>query len=166
MMIEDDELREVFKTSSEEHLQNLDEGLLYLEKNPNDAAKIEELLREAHSLKGDAGMLGVKDVATLSHQIEHLLGGLKRQETTLTADLVDRISYGIDAIRQLVYAAVTGEPCEINAFHSLAYLMGAKPETPTDAISAINREQGTGNSEQDEPEELNLQKNPKQSRNR
>ena len=152
MMIEDDELREVFKTASEEHLQNLDEGLLYLEKNPNDAAKIEELLREAHSLKGDAGMLGVKDVATLSHQIEHLLGGLKRQETTLTADLVDRISYGIDAIRQLVYAAVTGEPCEINAFHSLAYLMGAKPETPTDAISAINREQGTGNSEQDEPE--------------
>ncbi|WP_254031982.1 hybrid sensor histidine kinase/response regulator [Planktothrix agardhii] len=151
-MIEDDELREVFKTASEEHLQNLDEGLLYLEKNPNDAAKIEELLREAHSLKGDAGMLGVKDVATLSHQIEHLLGGLKRQETTLTADLVDRISYGIDAIRQLVYAAVTGEPCEINAFHSLAYLMGAKPETPTDAISAINREQGTGNSEQDEPE--------------
>ncbi|WP_026793852.1 MULTISPECIES: hybrid sensor histidine kinase/response regulator [Planktothrix] len=136
-MIEDDELREVFKTASEEHLQNLDEGLLYLEKNPNDAAKIEELLREAHSLKGDAGMLGVKDVATLSHQIEHLLGGLKRQETTLTADLVDRISYGIDAIRQLVYAAVTGEPCEINAFHSLAYLMGAKPETPTDAISAI-----------------------------
>ncbi|CAD5935061.1 hybrid sensor histidine kinase/response regulator [Planktothrix agardhii] len=137
MMIEDDELREVFKTASEEHLQNLDEGLLYLEKNPNDATKIEELLREAHSLKGDAGMLGVKDVATLSHQIEHLLGGLKRQETTLTADLVDRISYGIDAIRQLVYAAVTGEPCEINAFHSLAYLMGAKPETPTDAISAI-----------------------------
>ena len=152
MMIEDDELREVFKTASEEHLQNLDEGLLYLEKNPNDAAKIEELLREAHSLKGDAGMLGVKDVATLSHQIEHLLGGLKRQETTLTADLVDRISYGIDAIRQLVYAAVTGEPCEVNAFHSLAYLMGAKPETPTDAISAINREQGTGNREQDEPE--------------
>ena len=93
MMIEDDELREVFKTASEEHLQNLDEGLLYLEKNPNDAAKIEELLREAHSLKGDAGMLGVKDVATLSHQIEHLLGGLKRQETTLTADLVDRISW-------------------------------------------------------------------------
>ncbi|WP_083619977.1 hybrid sensor histidine kinase/response regulator [Planktothrix paucivesiculata] len=136
-MIEDDELREVFKTASEEHLQNLDEGLLYLEKNPNDAAKLEELLREAHSLKGDAGMLGVKDVATLSHQIEHLLGGLKRQETTLTVDLVDRISYGIDAIRQLVYAAVTGEPCDINAFHSLAYLMGAKPETPTNAISAI-----------------------------
>ncbi|VXD19609.1 CheA signal transduction histidine kinase [Planktothrix serta PCC 8927] len=135
MMIEDDELREVFKTASEEHLQNLDEGLLYLEKQPNDTTKLEELLREAHSLKGDAGMLGVKDVATLAHQIEHLLGGLKRQETTLSAELVDRISHGIDAIRQLVHAAVTGEPSTINTFHSLAYLMGAKPAESTPSVS-------------------------------
>ncbi len=129
MMIEDDELREVFKTASAEHLQNLDEGLLYLEKNPNDTTKLEELLREAHSLKGDAGMLGVKDVATLAHQIEHLLGSLKRQETCLSAELVDRISHGIDVMRQLVHVAVTGEVSEINTFQSLAYLMGAKPVT-------------------------------------
>lgn len=134
MMIEDDELREVFKTASAEHLQNLNDGLLYLEKNPHDQIKLEELLREAHSLKGDAGMLGVKDVATLAHQIEHLLGGLKRQETILSAELVDRISHGIDAMGQLVHAAVTGEPSGINTFHSLAYLMGAKPATPAAAV--------------------------------
>ncbi|MBD2482625.1 hybrid sensor histidine kinase/response regulator [Planktothrix sp. FACHB-1365] len=133
-MIEDDELREVFKTASAEHLQNLNDGLLYLEKNPHDQIKLEELLREAHSLKGDAGMLGVKDVATLAHQIEHLLGGLKRQETILSAELVDRISHGIDAMGQLVHAAVTGEPSGINTFHSLAYLMGAKPATPAAAV--------------------------------
>nr|CAD5970523.1 Chemotaxis protein CheA [Planktothrix pseudagardhii] len=135
MMIEDDELREVFKTASAEHLQNLNDGLLYLEKNPHDLIKLEELLREAHSLKGDAGMLGVKDVATLAHQIEHLLGGLKRQETILSAELVDRISHGIDAMGQLVHAAVTGEPSGINTFHSLAYLMGAKPATPAATVS-------------------------------
>ena len=133
MMIEDDELREVFKTASAEHLQNLDDGLLYLEKNPNDTTKLEELLREAHSLKGDAGMLGVKDIATLAHQIEHLLGSLKRQETTLSAELVDRISHGIDAIGQLVHEAVTGEASGINTFQSLAYLMGAKPVSPPGA---------------------------------
>ncbi len=33
-MIEDQELREVFKIASEEHLQKLDEGFLHLEKNP------------------------------------------------------------------------------------------------------------------------------------
>ncbi|HEY9301881.1 MAG TPA: Hpt domain-containing protein, partial [Phormidium sp.] len=80
-MIEDEELRNVFKIASQEHLQKLDDGLLYLEQHPSDLAKLEELLRETHSLKGDAGMLEVKNVASLAHQMEHLLGGIKRGET-------------------------------------------------------------------------------------
>ncbi len=51
-MIDDDELRAVFKIASEEHLQSLDDGLLYLEKHPADRATLEALMREAHSLKG------------------------------------------------------------------------------------------------------------------
>lgn len=127
-MIEDDELREVFKIASEEHLQNLDDGFLYLEKNPNDTGKIEELLREAHSLKGDAGMLGVKDVSTLAHQLEHLLGAINRGEAKFSQEMSDRFSQGLNAIRQLVAEAVTGEPAGINAFYVLANLMGAKGE--------------------------------------
>lgn len=125
MFIEDEELRDIFKTASEDHLQKLDDGLLYLEKNPDDQAKIEELLREAHSLKGDAGMLGVKDVSTLAHQIEHILGSVKRGETPLNAAISDRLYHGLDAIRQLVREAVTGEPSNINTFYALAYMMGA-----------------------------------------
>ncbi|MGC9528035.1 MAG: Hpt domain-containing protein, partial [Limnospira sp.] len=125
-MIEDDELREVFKVASEEHLQNLDDGFLHLEKNPGDTEKLEELLREAHSLKGDAGMLGVKDVSTLAHQIEHILGGLNRGETEFSPEVSDRLFQGLDALRKLVAEAITGEPSGVNTFHVLANLMGAK----------------------------------------
>lgn len=124
-MIEDEELRNVFKTASEEHLQKLDEGFLYLEKYPDDTAKLEELLRETHSLKGDAGMLGVKDVSTLAHQLEHLLGAIKRGETVLTRDLSDRLFQGLETIRKLVHEAVTGTPSGVNTFYALANLMGA-----------------------------------------
>ncbi|BAI90950.1 hybrid sensor histidine kinase/response regulator [Arthrospira platensis] len=127
-MIEDDELREVFKIASEEHLQKLDDGFLYLEQNPNDRTKIDELLREAHSLKGDAGMLGVKDVSTLAHQLEHLLGAINRGEDTFSHQMSDRMAHGLDAIRKLVKEAVTGEPSGINAFYVLANLMGARAE--------------------------------------
>lgn len=130
-MIEDDELREVFKIASEEHLQKLDDGFLYLEQNPHDKGKIDELLREAHSLKGDAGMLGVKDVSTLAHQLEHLLGAINRGEDTFSHEMSDRMGQGLDAIRKLVTEAVTGEPCGVNAFYVLANLMGAKPEGET-----------------------------------
>ena len=125
-MIEDPELREVFQTASEEHLQKLDEGFLYLEKHPDDLEKLEELLREAHSLKGDAGMLGVKNVSQLAHQLEHLLGEIKRGEQVISSEISDRLAVGLDAIRQLVQEAVTGEASGINAVHVLAILMGAK----------------------------------------
>ena len=132
-MIEDEELRDVFKIASEEHLHKLDDGLLYLEQQPGDSAKLEELLRETHSLKGDAGMLGVKNVASLAHQIEHILGGVKRGETELNRDISDRLSQGLDAIRKLVDEAVTGEDCGVNTFYVLASMMGAsnKPQPPT-----------------------------------
>lgn len=129
MMIDDEELRLTFKVASEEHLQKLNEGLLHLEQQPDDWGKLEELMREAHSLKGDAGMLGVKDIATLSHQWEHLLGTVKRQETALTPELCDRLYHGLDAISKLVHESVTGEDAGVNTFYVLAYLMGAASDT-------------------------------------
>jgi two-component system chemotaxis sensor kinase CheA len=134
-MIEDQELRDVFKVASQEHLQKLDDGLLYLEQHPGDSAKLEELLRETHSLKGDAGMLAVKNVASLAHQIEHILGGVKRGETQLNPELSDRLSQGLDALRKLVNEAVTGQDSGVNTFYVLARMMGASnnplPAAPT-----------------------------------
>nr|WP_199313015.1 Hpt domain-containing protein [Microcoleus sp. FACHB-672] len=129
-MIEDEELRITFKDASEEHLQKLDEGLLHLEKYPDDLDGLNELMREAHSLKGDANMLGIKDVGTLAHQLEHILGTIKRSEASLTPALCDRLSGGLNAIRQLVHEAVTGEPSGINTFYALAHLMGADTQPP------------------------------------
>ncbi|MEB3281995.1 MAG: hybrid sensor histidine kinase/response regulator [Lyngbya sp.] len=136
-MIEDDELREVFKTASEEHLQNLDDGFLYLEKNPQDLKKLEELLREAHSLKGDAGMLGVKDVATLAHQIENLLGAINQGRVSFSSDVSDRLFQALDALRKLVQEAVTGEPSGVKTFQIMASLIAAEAQ-PSSATPPVN----------------------------
>lgn len=124
MFIDDEELRVIFKSASEEHLQKLEDGFLHLEKNPNDQEILEELMREAHSLKGDAGMLGLKDISTLAHQLEHILGTIKRSEAELSSDVSDRLYQGLDAIKQLVTEAVLGTPPQIDVFHVLAYMMG------------------------------------------
>ena len=114
MMINDKELRAIFKATSEEHLQNLDDGLLHLEDHPDDRVVLESLMREAHSLKGDANMVGVKNVGALAHQIEHLLTQLEQQESlsgdTSTESLYKRLAHASSAIRKLVHEAVTGEP--------------------------------------------------------
>lgn len=133
MMIEDDELRDIFKVTSEEHLQNLDNGLLHLEKCPDDREVLEALMREAHSLKGDANMLGVKDIGALAHQLEHILSQLQMQKMVFSQELGDRLADGITAIRKLVHEAVTGESMAVDAFRVLAMLMGGSrvPEAAT-----------------------------------
>lgn len=124
-MIADEELRDIFKTASEEHLQKLEDGLLHLEKYPHDQARLEEVLREAHTLKGDSRMLGVDDVEALIHQLENTLEAVKRGELTFSPQMSERLYQGVDAIRKLVHEAVTGKSAGINVFYVLAQLMGA-----------------------------------------
>ncbi|BBI99095.1 hybrid sensor histidine kinase/response regulator [Ferrigenium kumadai] len=101
-MIEDKELRSLFKIESEERLQHLDTGLLRLEETPSDLALLEDLFREAHSLKGAARMLGLIDIQTLSHQLEDALGAARKGEALLQAEAVASMNKTLEAIRRLV----------------------------------------------------------------
>ena len=139
MWIEDDELREIFKTASEERLQAIDEGLLQLEQNPNNPELITAILREAHSMKGDSNMLGVKDIGTIAHEMEHILKQVQQGEREITGELCDRLSHALTAVRKMVHEAVTGDPCGVNPFHVLAELMGALSTAPIlEAIPTVN----------------------------
>lgn len=101
-MIADKELRNLFKIESEERLQHLDSGLLRLEKTPSDQALLEDLFREAHSLKGAARMLGLTEIQTLAHQLEDALGAAKKGEAALQAGAVASMNQTLEAIRRLV----------------------------------------------------------------
>jgi two-component system chemotaxis sensor kinase CheA len=125
MMIQDEELRTLYKEASADHIQKIEAGLLHLEKNPLDQAKLEQLLRETHSLKGDSRMLGVKDAETLTHQMEDILGAVKRGERVLTPQIFECLYQGLDAVRKVATEAVTGQAAGISVFHVLAQLMGA-----------------------------------------
>ena len=148
-MIEDEELRNLYHTAAEEHLQQLEAGLLHLEKQPEDIQRLEDVLREAHTLKGDSRMLGVKDVETLIHQIEQVLGKLKEDSTALQDGTSDRLYQGLDAIRQLVREAVTGEASGINTFQVLALLMGSQV---SEEIETKDRDRSEGIKDVEEPE--------------
>ena len=54
---------EIFIDETNEHLQNLNEQLLILEKEPENENTINEIFRAAHSLKGMAGTMGYKRLA-------------------------------------------------------------------------------------------------------
>jgi two-component system chemotaxis sensor kinase CheA len=141
-MIEDQELRELFAAESEEHLHQLEAGLLHLEKHPDDLAMLKELFREAHSLKGAARMLGVRDVETLAHHFEDFLGAASKGQRAFTAMDVDRLTCGLDDMRALVEEAVTGKTAPVSLPEALRRLNlstaagGMSHVTPTAAVAA------------------------------
>ncbi|MDJ0508455.1 MAG: hybrid sensor histidine kinase/response regulator [Crocosphaera sp.] len=126
MYIEDDEFREIYKTVTPERLQKLEDAIIHLEKQPDDQSRLDEFLREAHTLKGDSRMLGVQEVETLTHQLEDCLVAVKEGKRVITPDLCDRLYAGLDAVRELVEEAVTGKPAQVALFQVLANLMGAQ----------------------------------------
>ncbi|WP_013324326.1 hybrid sensor histidine kinase/response regulator [Gloeothece verrucosa] len=126
-MIEDEELREVYEISGKEHLQNLEALLLELEKKPDSEVVLQTLLREAHSLKGDSRVTGVRSVEMLSHKLEEILGSIKSQDITLTPAISDSLYRTVDAMRKLVHEAVTDEPSGVDVEQLLAHL-SPKPQ--------------------------------------
>jgi two-component system, chemotaxis family, sensor kinase CheA len=143
MYIDDEELRGLYKTSSEEHIQAIESALMELEKQPENLAPLHDLLRSAHTLKGDSRMLGVGDVETLVHQIEECLMPIEKGQASLTSALCDRLYTGLDTIKKLAHTAITGEANDVNMFYVLSSLMGdgeASPQlsaTPTVKVLAI-----------------------------
>jgi two-component system, chemotaxis family, sensor kinase CheA len=124
MILEDEELREIYRVSSQEHLQNLESSILQLEKEPSQLEIIEDLLRSAHSLKGDSRIVGVEAMEVVTHTLEEVFSKIQRQEIALTEGLSDRLYQTLDGMQRLVDEALTGEPCHVNVDNLVANLLG------------------------------------------
>ena len=108
-MIDDPELRSIFKIEFEENIQTLNNELLKLESDVFNTDALTKLMRTAHSMKGGARMIGLPDVVTLAHFFEDMLGAVKKEGVELKRHDFDRMYKAIDIIKSLVNEAVTGE---------------------------------------------------------
>ncbi|MCX7997512.1 MAG: hybrid sensor histidine kinase/response regulator, partial [Leptospiraceae bacterium] len=127
-MIQDEELRELFRIESEEHIQVIEKGLLELEKNPHDYETLHLIFREAHSMKGASRMLGISDIESIAHIFEEVLGKASRGEFELTSTIIDVYYEALDSIKKLVSEAVTGEKTDVDVVNVLDKLLATKPD--------------------------------------
>jgi two-component system chemotaxis sensor kinase CheA len=99
----DDVLRQVvgvFADEVKEQAQKIASALLAMESDPSlKGEHIEELFRQAHSLKGSSASLGVEELERLGHNLEEALMPLRRGRGTLTPLLVDTALRAMDAAR-------------------------------------------------------------------
>jgi len=129
-MIEDQELRALFRTECEEHLHQMEEGLLHMEKNPTDQTTLEEVFRGAHSLKGAAGMLGLRNIEQVAHGFEDVLNAARQGKVVLSSGAIDALYQQVDTMRQLVDRAVSDTPGDVTIANALKPVSGVDSTLP------------------------------------
>lgn len=99
---------EVFIEECREHLQNCNENLLKLEKDPENLDIVNEIFRSAHTLKGMAATMGYEDMANLTHQMENVLDGVRNGKYKFTPELLDIIFIAMDHLEETVESIASG----------------------------------------------------------
>jgi two-component system, chemotaxis family, sensor kinase CheA len=100
-----------FRVELEEHAAALNKGLLELEKNLSAEEKdelLKTLFRSAHSIKGSARAVELKDISTVAHKMEDVLGALKKGDLAPSSRLVDGLLRATDLLTEAMRLHLEG----------------------------------------------------------
>lgn len=138
-------LIEEFRDEARDQVERLDAGLLALEREGGlDPETRSGLMRTLHTLKGNAGMLGLGAIRDYVHVLENVL---KAGPERWPATMLERVFEGAAALRRAIDAAATDdqEPAFqalTNARHRLEELDSAAPSAEEPAARAPESEPG------------------------
>lgn len=108
--METNQYMDMFLDESHEHLQSLNDGLLGLEDNAEDLSILNEIFRNAHTLKGMSATMGYNKIAELTHEMEDVLDMLRKEQLKVSGDIIDTLFKCIDSLEQMINNVANGDP--------------------------------------------------------
>jgi len=96
------ELLVTFGAEVDERIASMRDGLLTLEGHPAQRQVLDSLMRDAHTVKGSARLIGMVDLVGLAHRAEDLLDRMRDQRIAVRTDLVDLLLVTADALQRSV----------------------------------------------------------------
>jgi two-component system chemotaxis sensor kinase CheA len=131
----DEDILQDFLVEAGEILEQLQEQLVDLENNPEDADLLNAIFRGYHTVKGGAGFLALGELVDICHGAENVFDIMRNGQRTLTPELMDVILQATDVVVDMFEKVKSREPLEaapdelIDVLHKLS-----KPETPDETI--------------------------------
>jgi len=136
----DNQYMDMFLDESHEHLQSLNEGLLRLEENMEEISAVNDIFRNAHTLKGMSATMGFAKIAELTHEMEDVLDLVRKEQLKLNEDIMDTLFKCLDSLEQMVDSVGNGEAEDVVDVSDLvAKLSSISKGTPAPAEGAPPR---------------------------
>ena len=131
---------EMFLEESREHLQSLNDGLLALENDPEEISVVNDIFRNAHTIKGMSATMGFTKIAELTHDMENVFDLLRTEKMKVNEDIMDTLFKTIDSLEQMIESVGAGGPedvVDITGFESkLSALASGKPVSEAEPAPA------------------------------
>lgn len=102
--------REAFREEAKELLNDLEEALLELERQPTHQPLLDRVFRAMHTIKGSSAMCGFDNIADFTHVIENVLDQTRAGNIFVDKPLIDLILASSDQVRMMVGAEYGGRP--------------------------------------------------------
>ena len=102
MSINIDQALQTFIAEARELLEDMENSLLRLESDPEDAEIIGAIFRAAHTIKGSAGLFGLDQVVGFTHIVENVLDRVRDGSIPIEGNLVALLLESCDHMVELV----------------------------------------------------------------
>ena len=99
---------ELYLTESREHVSAINHSLLELERGAGGGEPVDAIFRSVHTIKGMSATMGYTAVATLAHELETLLDGVRRGVRAVDAPLMELLFQSADVLENAIEGAVQG----------------------------------------------------------
>lgn len=116
---------EMFLEESREHLQSLNDGLLALENDPEEVSVVNDIFRNAHTIKGMSATMGFTKIAELTHDMENVFDLLRKEQMKVNPDIMDTLFKTIDSLEQMIESVGSGGPEDVVDITSFASKLSA-----------------------------------------
>ena len=116
---------EMFLEESREHLQSLNDGLLALENDPEEVSVVNDIFRNAHTIKGMSATMGFTKIAELTHDMENVFDLLRKEQMKVNEDIMDTLFKTIDSLEQMIESVGSGGPEDVVDITSFASKLSA-----------------------------------------
>lgn len=94
--------KDAFVAEVGEKLTEFNDSLLDFERNPEDKNLLNSLFRVAHTVKGNAGFVGLDQMVSIGHAVENLFSRARDGEARITPEMVTVIFESLDRMREIL----------------------------------------------------------------
>ncbi|BCR22079.1 chemotaxis protein CheW [Borrelia sp. HM] len=99
---ENEELLDIFFEEAQSLVDTLEENIMSLEDDPNNAETIDEIFRAAHTIKGSSASVDMMELSEFTHVVEDVFDAIRDNKLKICNDLIDLLLSSLDVIKSML----------------------------------------------------------------